>query len=225
MISGYDLRPMPAAVDPEAVARLSAIATSTFGHFRLWGMCSPSIAQVGRCGRVAGVAVTLALPGTDGALLHHVLGLLRPGDILAIDRLGDDRHACVGGVVARAAKARGAAAIVVDGPVTDVDELAAIGLPIWARGKSARTTRRLGIGGRLNAPIAVGGTVIAPGDMLICDSDGVVCLTAEELEPALRCAAQGVARERTILAGLSAGATLEALLPLPPIEAVPGGRP
>ncbi|HWV01277.1 MAG TPA: RraA family protein [Devosia sp.] len=222
MTSGYDLRPMPESGDAAMLARLAAVATSTLGHFRLWGLCDPAIAPVVPCGRVAGVAVTLALPGADGALLHHALGQLRAGDILAIDRLGDDRHACVGGVVARAAKARGITAIVVDGPVTDTDELAAIDLPIWARGKSALTTRRLGLGGRFNAPVSVGGAVIQPGDMLLCDGDGVVCLNADECAPALRRAAELADQESGILSGLSRGATLESLLPSAPIEPVLG---
>ena len=61
--------------------------------------------------------MTLAIPGQDSTLLHHTLGLLRPGDILIVDRLGDDKHACWGGGVTVAAKAAGALGGVVDGPV------------------------------------------------------------------------------------------------------------
>jgi regulator of RNase E activity RraA len=220
MNGSYDLRPMPAPVDPALLARASVVQTSTFGHWRLWGMCDGAIAALQPGPTIAGTAVTLALPGPDGALLHHALGLLRPGDVLAIDRLGDHHHACVGGIVARAALSRGVAAIVVDGPVTDITELRAIGLPIWACGTSARTTRRIGLGGRLNAPVSIGGAVVMPGDILLCDADGVVCLPLTEAGPDLDRAAASHSREASIIAALDHGMVLADILPIPPLGAI-----
>lgn len=213
-----DMRPMPPPADPARIARCVGIATASLGHWRLWGMCDPRIRALGDGGRVAGGAVTLALPGLDGALLHDTLGLLRPGDILAIDRLGDTLHACVGGIVARAALARGVAAIVVDGPVADLDELCGLGLPIWGHGPANRTTRRLGLGGRFNAPVSIGGAVVEPGDILICDADGVAVIAQRELDEVLARAAERQAREAAILAALGEGRTLAEILPTTPME-------
>lgn len=196
------------------------LETASLGHFRLWGMCDRRIQrQTGR-GRVIGGAVTLALPGSDGTLLHHALGLLRPGDILVIDRLGDTLHAAVGAIVTRAAMARGAAAIVVDGPVADIDELQSVGFPIWAHGPSSRTTRRIGLGGRLNAPVSVGGAVIQPGDLLICDGDGVAALTLDEIDMAVAFAVTRADREAEILAGLACDRSLADLLAPPMLKPV-----
>lgn len=213
-----DLRPMPAQADPALLARCAGIATSSLGHWRLWGQCDRRVRALGKKGRVAGIAVTLALPGPDGALLHETLGLLRPGDILAIDRLGDTIHACIGGIVARAALARGVAAIVVDGPVADLDELGDLDLPVWGHGPASRTTRRLGLGGRFNAAVSVGGVVIEPGDILICDADGVAAIAPGELDGVLAHAAERDAREASILAGLAEGRTLADLLPAAPLD-------
>ena len=91
--------------------------------------------------RVVGTAVTLAIAGPDSTLLHHAAGLLRPGDILVVDRLGDDKYACWGGGVAVAVKATGAVAGIVDGPCTDLAEIIASDFPIWARGLAPITTR------------------------------------------------------------------------------------
>lgn len=213
-----DLRPMPAPADPALLARCAGIATSSLGHWRLWGQCDRRIRAFGTRKRAVGVAVTLALPGADGALLHEAIGSLRPGDILAIDRLGDTIHACVGGIVARAALARGVAAIVVDGPVADLDELEDLGLPIWAHGPANRTTRRLGLGGRFNAPVSVGGVVIEPGDVLICDADGVAAIAPRELDRVLAHAAERDAREALILAGLAEGRALADILSAAPLD-------
>lgn len=215
-----DLRPMPEPLDPALVERCRGLDTATLGHWRQWGMCDRRIQAQTSAEKVIGTAVTLALPGPDGALLHDALGQLRPGDVLAIDRLGDTLHACVGGIVARAASARGASAIVVDGPIADAEELRTIGLPIWAHGPGSRTTRRLGLGGRLNAPISLAGAVVQPGDLLICDADGVAVLAPDEIEEALARSAARAERERTIIAGIAEGRPLAELLPPPALRSV-----
>ena len=99
------------------------VETATVGHSQHWGFMDRGIQPLLRDKRIAGTAVTLAIPGQDSTLLHHTLGLLRPGDILVVDRLGDDKHACWGGGVTVAAKAAGALGGIVDGPCTDLTEI------------------------------------------------------------------------------------------------------
>ncbi len=99
----YRIDPMPAPLDPRLVEKLERVETATVGHSRHWGFMDRGIQPLLRRKRVAGVAVTLAIPGQDSTLLHHALGLLRPGDILVVDRHGDDKHACWGGGVTVAA--------------------------------------------------------------------------------------------------------------------------
>jgi 4-hydroxy-4-methyl-2-oxoglutarate aldolase len=126
--------------------------------------------------------VTLAIPGPDSTLLHHALGLLRPGDILVIDRLGDDRHACWGGGVTIAAKAAGAVAGIVDGPCTDLAEIEDSDFPMWCRGMAPITTRLYNLGGMLNLPVSCGGTVVQAGDAILADESGVLVLPASEAD-------------------------------------------
>lgn len=206
---------MPAQAVSHLLRALSQIETSTLGHWRLWGMCDPALRPLAPGMRACGTIVTLALPGPDGALLHEALSHLRAGDVLVIDRLGDTRHAALGGVVAAAAQARGIAGIVLDGPVADLAEILATGLPVWARGVSARTTRRLGLGGRFNAAVSVGGVVARPGDLALCDDDGVVFLSPEEAAADIDLAAAAVRRETLIREGLAKGIMLEELLSPP----------
>ena len=104
----YQIGAMPGAISAEVVALLEQTETATVGHWRHWGFCNRAIQPLLRRRRVAGTAVTLAIPGADSTLLHHALGLLRPGDILVVDRLGDDRYSSPLQRDARAA--RGAAA-------------------------------------------------------------------------------------------------------------------
>jgi regulator of RNase E activity RraA len=144
--------------------------------------------------RVAGTAVTVAIPGADSTLLHHALGLLRPGDVLVVDRLGDTRHACWGGGVTVAAKAAGAVAGVVDGPCTDLVEIEDSDFPVWCRGLASITTRLLDQGGRLNQAVSIGGVVVMPGDAVLCDDTGVLVLPPGEAELEARRAIEVQAR-------------------------------
>ena len=182
----YEIEKMPAQLSTEVVALLEQTETATIGHWRHWGFCDRRIQPLLRGRRVAGTAVTLAIPGPDSTLLHHALGLLRPGDILVVDRLGDDRHACWGGGVTVAAKAAGARAGVVDGPCTDLEEVEASDFPLWCRGIAPITTRLYDLGGMLNKPVSIGGAVVMPGDAVLCDESGVVILPANEAEAEAR---------------------------------------
>ena len=184
----YDIAPTPPQISSEVIALLEQTETATVGHWRHWGFCDRRIQPLLRRKRVAGTAITLAIPGPDSTLLHHALGLLRPGDILLVDRLGDDRHACWGGGVTVAAKTAGAKAGVVDGPCTDLEEVEASDFPMWCRGMAPITTRIYDLGGRLNQPIAIGGVAVMPGDAVLCDDSGVLVLPPGEAETEARTA-------------------------------------
>lgn len=176
----FVIRDLPKQLEPSLVAKLSRMETATAGHIRHQGFCDRRIQCVIPGKRVAGTAVTLAIPSQDSTLLHHVLGLLRRGDILVIDRLGDDKHACLGGGVAVAAKAAGALAVIIDGPCTDVSEIRAEDFPVWCKGPSPITTRLLGVSGAFNTPINCGGAIVNPGDAVIADESGVLIVPPGE---------------------------------------------
>ncbi|MBI3512766.1 MAG: RraA family protein, partial [Proteobacteria bacterium] len=103
----FELHDMPKPLDPGLLKRLTEVETATAGHFLHGQFLDLAIRAVLPDVRVAGTAVTIAIPGADSTLLHHALGLVRPGDFLIIDRMGDTRHACWGGVVTYAAKLAG----------------------------------------------------------------------------------------------------------------------
>jgi len=205
----YEIGPMPEPLPAALVAKLEQVETATVGHWRHWGFMDRAIQPLLRDKRVAGVAVTLAIPGPDSTLLHHALGLLRPGDVLVVDRLGDDRHACWGGGVTVAAKAAGAKAGVVDGPCTDLAEIRDSDFPIWCRGLAPITTRLYDLGGRLNKPVSCGGVAVMPGDVILADESGVLVLPREEAEAeadaAIARQARGLESQDKVKAGAKLG--------------------
>lgn len=175
------IAPLPQPVPADVIAALQQIETASIGHLRHTGFMDGGIQAIDpRQKARAGVAVTLALPAMCSTLLHYALSHLRPGDMLVIDRLGDRRHACLGGAVARAARMAGIAGVIIDGPCTDVAEILAEGVPVWCRGVSSVTTRQLDLGGTFNRPVACGGVPVLPGDVVLGDASGVVVLPADE---------------------------------------------
>jgi len=199
---------MPAPISPAIASRLADVETATIGHIRHWGFMDAGIRALGHAKRLVGCAVTLALPAQDSTLLHHALGMLKPGHIVVIDRLGDQRHACWGGGVTRAAKAAGATAAIVDGMCTDPLEIEAQAFPVWCRGISPITTRIYGLGGMLNQPVSCGGVVVNPGDIVICDENGVLVLPPNEVDDVAAWAIAKQARGQENIKRVSEGAKL-----------------
>jgi regulator of RNase E activity RraA len=176
----FVINDMPPQINASLLEKCRHVETATIGHRRYMGFVDRRVQSVRAGARMAGTAVTLALPGMDSTLLHHAVQFLRPGDVLVVDRLGDDKHACIGGGVAVAIKATGCAGVVVDGPCTDFPEIEQYDLPLWCRGASPITTRLYGVGGSFNVPICCGGAVVMPGDVVVADFSGVVIMPPQE---------------------------------------------
>ena len=204
----FQLQPLPEPLPQSLVSLLERVETATIGHVLHSGFVDPAIRAVLPDKRVAGTAVTLRIPGPDSTLLHHVLSLVRPGDFLVIDRAGDTRHACWGGVVTNAAKVAGVVGGVIDGPATDFSEVRRCEMPLWCRGPSPITTKLLGLEGAFNVPVTVGGQTVSPGDAVLADESGVVILKREEAEATARRALDMQEREITLLERIYKGEKL-----------------
>ncbi len=180
----FTLNPLPPQISPALVQKLVSAEPATIGHFRDWGFMDPGIRAMQSDRRIAGTAVTVHQPGVDGTIVGYALGQIRPGDVLVIDRCGDMRHAGFGGLVCYAAKVAKIAGVIVDGVVTDIGEIRQYGVPVWCRGLSAVTAKRIGLAGTFCMPISCGGVAVRPGDVIIADECGVVVLDPTDAEAA-----------------------------------------
>jgi 4-hydroxy-4-methyl-2-oxoglutarate aldolase len=197
----FTLKPLPSQVDDRLISKLVKAEPATIGHFRNWGFVDPAIRAMQADVRIAGPAVTVRAPGMDGTIVGYALGQVRPGDVLVIDRCGDHRHAAFGGLVAYACKVAGLAGVIIDGVATDIGEVRKYKMPLWCRGLSAVTTKRIGLAGEFCVPVSCGGVAVNPGDVIIADECGIVVLDRAEAEAAAERAigmqeAEGASRKR-----------------------------
>ena len=192
---------------------LAAVSFPTIGHFLEDGFVDPAIRSLLDGVKVAGPAVTVRIAENDAYAMNRALLELYPGAVLVVDMSGDHRHAPVGAVTAAAATAQGAAGVVVDGVATDILELRATGLPVFARGTSCLTTKRVrSAGSAVNVPVQCGGVQVNPGDWVLGDDNGVIVLSAEAAANVLGLALDSDAAEPALLARIEAGEPLESVL-------------
>jgi len=180
----FTLKPLPSPLDERLVSKLVKAEPATIGHFRNSGFMDPAIRAMQPDVRIAGPAVTVRAPGMDGTIVGYALGQVRRGDVLVIDRAGDHRHAAFGGLVAYACKVAGLAGVIIDGVATDIGEVRKYNVPLWCRGLSAVTTKRIGLAGEFCVPVSCGGVAVNPGDVIIADECGVVVLDRADAEAA-----------------------------------------
>jgi 4-hydroxy-4-methyl-2-oxoglutarate aldolase len=143
--------------------------------------------------RAAGPARTVRCGQDDNLMVHAVMERVAPGDVLVLTMPQPRAVALIGDLLATQARAAGAAAVLVDASVRDVEELAGMGLPIWARWLRMRGATKQAVG-ELDVPVTVGGALINPGDVLVLDADGAALVPAGRVEDVL---AASLEREET----------------------------
>lgn len=201
---------VPPVLDSELREKLERLSFPTLGHYLEEGFVEPEVRRIVDSGaRTIGTAYTVRTTATDSTALHHAAGHIEAGHVLVLDTGGDRRHAPLGEVVAAQLVVRGAAGAVVDGMVTDTDEIAALGLAVHARGTTMLTTKLHGIdAGGVNVPVTCGGAVVQPGDVVLADANGVLVVPLETLERVVDIALSDDAEEPELVDNLRAGKRL-----------------
>ena len=131
------------------------------------------------------MAFTVKTRPVDNLVVWKALQLAAPGDVIVIATGGHVSHSTWGDLTSRVAAARGIAAMVTDGAVRDVADIDQVGLPVFAAAVTPNSPHKDGPG-ELNVPIACGGQVVHPGDILVGDGDGVVVVPRDDAAAALQ---------------------------------------
>lgn len=129
---------------------------------------------------VFGPALTVATCAGDSATIHRAIEVAPAGSVMVIDAAGHPGRAVWGEILAAAARQRGVRGVVIDGVVRDAAALRAAAFPVYARGSCPAGPHK-GFEGNWGAPIQCGGIVVATGDLVIADDDGVVVVPASRV--------------------------------------------
>jgi len=168
------------------------------------GLVGPSLRPIQDDARIAGSAVTvLCWPG-DNLMIHAAVEQCRPGDILVVTTVSPSLDGSFGELFATALQHRGVVGLVTTGGVRDVVDLRAMGFHVWSGAVNAQGTVKA-TPGSVNVPITVGGTLVRPGDIIVADDDGVLCIPREDAETALAASDARVAREAASRAAYKSG--------------------
>ena len=166
----------PPRADPAAVAELGALGVATVHEAAgRTGLLGAHLRPVWPGATVAGTAVTvLCWPG-DNLMIHAAIEQAQPGDVLVITTTSPSSDGFVGELITTALAARGVRGLVTTTGVRDVSAITEARFPVWSRSISAQGTVKA-TGGAVNLPICIAGTAVAPGDVVVADDDGVVCI-------------------------------------------------
>lgn len=156
---------LPVANVSDAMARMSA--------------AGPALRPMHRSGSLAGVALTVKARPGDNLMLHKAIDMAEPGDVIVCDAGGDLTNALMGELMLAYAVRKGVAGFVLNAAIRDADAFLETNLPTFAAGITHRGPYKDGPG-EINVPISFGGMVIAPGDIVLGDSDGVLSVSLDD---------------------------------------------
>ncbi|WP_037568602.1 fumarylacetoacetate hydrolase family protein [Phaeacidiphilus oryzae] len=226
---GAGYRPAP-AVAPEIEAGLRSVAVATLSaQLRRRGLPHMSVDGVRPTRpdlRLVGAAHTLRyLPLREDLFARHGNGMnaqkraieeIRPGQVLVMDARRDASAGTLGDILALRALKRGAAGVVTDGGLRDSEPVAALDLPVYHAGAHPSVLGRRHVPWDSGVPIACGGALVQPGDLLVGDADGVVVVPPELAEELIADCREQERQERFITERVAAGESVDGLYPLGP---------
>jgi len=135
--------------------------------------------------RAVGPAVTVSIPAGGINMVKLGIQQARPGDVIVVSTQANTTFAMMGGNISMGMQARGIKAFIIDGSIRDVSEMRALDFPTFARSISCAAGELGGYRGEVNVPIACGGVVVNPGDIIVADEDGIVVVPPESAEAVL----------------------------------------
>ena len=207
MALGFRIARRERKVDAALVRRFRALPVANVSDsMSRMAAAGPRLRPMHAGGAMAGPALTVKTRPGDNLMLHRALDLAEHGDVIVVDGGGELTTALMGELMLAHAKRRGVAGIVINGAVRDLDAIGAQELPVFAAGVTHRGPFKDGPG-EINVPIAIDGMVIAPGDLVLGDGDGVLSVPLDAVPAVLAAAEAKQAAEQREMQAILAGSS------------------
>jgi 4-hydroxy-4-methyl-2-oxoglutarate aldolase len=191
--------------ETELVDKLADFGVATVGEaIGRTGYLGPRIRPIQDGTRISGSVVTAVCWPGDNLMIHAAVEQCQPGDIVVVTTTSPCSDGGFGELLATSLAAHGVRGLVTTAGVRDVAELRAMGFPVWTANVSAQGTVKETVGA-VNVPISIDGTVVSPGDVLVADDDGVVCVPRLSVAAAIEASAAREAKEAASRARLAQG--------------------
>jgi 4-hydroxy-4-methyl-2-oxoglutarate aldolase len=168
------------------------------------GYLGPGLRPIQDGIRIGGTAVTAVCWPGDNLMIHAAVEQCQAGDLLVVTTTSPSTDGMFGELLATSLAARGVRGLVIEAGVRDVAELRAMGFAVWSAAVSAQGTVKE-TAGAVNVPVSVGGQIIRPGDAVLADDDGVVCVPRADVGRALTASQARLAREEKSRKALADG--------------------
>lgn len=163
----------------------------------------PTLRPMHKSGRLIGPALTVKTRPGDNLFIHKALDMAQPGDVIVVDGGGDLTNALIGELMTSYAQTRAIAGIVINGAIRDLDVIGTGNFPVYAAGVTHRGPYKDGPGA-INVAISLGGMVVQPGDLIVGDADGLLCIPYADAEQILAASLIKVEQEHKAVSDIAA---------------------
>jgi regulator of RNase E activity RraA len=182
-------RPLPVANVSDVMSRIAGTARLRPMHGGGW---------------LGGPALTVKTRPGDNLMVHKAIDIADPGDVIVVDAGGVLVNAIIGELMSTLAEKKGVAGFVIDGSIRDAGTIRAGKFPVFAAGVAHRGPYKDGPG-EINCQISIDGMVVEPGDLIVGDDDGVLCVPYDNAAEILKLAQAKKASEEKMMQQILAG--------------------